>query len=107
MNDSAGQGSGAAGASGMGGGFGATQSMRAGWNDVPHFDREGHLWTQEQHERRRRRRMEEESAGYDRGGGGGQVFNFLFVTGVVVLAGFIPGLWGMAAGRTRRKDDNG
>ncbi|MCJ1243518.1 hypothetical protein MMC30_000715 [Trapelia coarctata] len=108
MNDSAGHSSssthGGMGNS-MGGGFGASQSMRAGWNDVPHFDREGHLWTQEQHERRRRRRMEEESAGYERGGGGGMVWNFLFVTGVVVLAGFVPGIWAMAGTRKRRDED--
>jgi len=79
--------------------------MRAGWNDVPHFDREGHLWTQEQHERRRRRRMEEEGAGYERSGGGGMVWNFLFVTGVVVLAGFVPGVWGMVGPRRAREED--
>ncbi|KAH9223566.1 hypothetical protein DL95DRAFT_379558 [Leptodontidium sp. 2 PMI_412] len=62
-------------------------------NDVPHFDREGHYRTQENHSRRwqRRRRME------DRQVPAGEVprsmlANFLFVGGILSLGIFVPSL---------------
>ncbi|KAH7356673.1 DnaJ domain-containing protein [Rhexocercosporidium sp. MPI-PUGE-AT-0058] len=62
-------------------------------NDVPHFDREGHYRTQENHSRRwqRRRVME------DRHVPAGEVprsmlANFLFVGGILSLGVFVPSL---------------
>ena len=54
-------------------------------NDVPHFDQEGHLRTQEQQERRRRRRMRD-GALDDYGDGGSLVVRFLLIGGIVSLA---------------------
>ncbi|CAD6581126.1 MAG: hypothetical protein ASARMPREDX12_001467 [Alectoria sarmentosa] len=72
------------------GGFGPAQG-HAGFNDVPHFDQEGHHRTQEQQDQRRRRRMEQESV--DFAGGGSVLFQFLLITAVVTLAFSIPTLF--------------
>ncbi len=70
-------------------GFPETQ---AGWdNDVPHFDRDGHFRTQAQQDERRRRRMAEGVMPTE--GGGSMLINFIFVSGIVSLAIFIPTLF--------------
>jgi len=92
MDGTAGKTNHTAGRSTLGGGFSAGQTHRSGWNDVPHFDRASHLWTQEQHERRRKRRLED--AGVPSSGrGGDMIFNFLMVTGVIILASLTPGIY--------------
>ncbi len=53
-------------------------------DDVPHFDREGHLRAQEQQEQRRKRRTQIDGFNHDREGS--ILFKFLLVSGVVVLA---------------------
>ncbi|MCJ1416849.1 hypothetical protein MMC32_003188 [Xylographa parallela] len=105
----AGEASGAAGRGGAaGGGFSPGQGPH-GWaagSDVPHFDREGHLWTQEQQEMRRKRRMEGEGREYD-ARGPGILFNFLLISGVVGFASLVTAAWREGVGfgeRERRKD---
>ncbi|MCJ1380533.1 hypothetical protein MMC17_003641 [Xylographa soralifera] len=98
-----------AGAGAAGGGFSPGQSPHgwAAWSDVPHFDREGHLWTQEQQEMRRKRRMEGEGAEYD-ARGPGILFNFLLISGVVGFASLVTAAWREGVGleeRERRKGD--
>ena len=72
------------------GGFGPGQAQ-SGW-DVPHFDREAHLRTQEQQQRRwmLRRRSGEEDAVY---GGAGMLIQFLLVGSVISLALVLPSLF--------------
>lgn len=52
-------------------------------NDVPHFDHEGHLRTQEQQELRRQRRLREESVRYEEGAS--MIIRFLLIGGIVSL----------------------
>ncbi|MCJ1321914.1 hypothetical protein MMC15_007259 [Xylographa vitiligo] len=111
----AGETSGAAGRDGAGastaagGGFSPGQGPHgwAAWSDVPHFDREGHLWTQERQEMRRKRRMEGEGAQSD-ARGPGILFNFLLISGVVGFASLVTAAWregvGLGEGERRKKD---
>ena len=85
-----------------GGGFGPGQGQ-AGFNDVPHFDQEGHHRTQEQQDQRRRRRMEEESVGFAEGSS--VLIQFVLVTAVVMFAFSIPTLFDRS--RDGRKKDEG
>lgn len=75
---------------GGGGGYGPGQAQ-TGW-DVPHFDREAHLRTQEQQERRwmLRRRNGEDDVGY---GGKGMLIQFLLLSGIVSVAVVLPSLF--------------
>ena len=82
-------------------GFG--QGSGVGWNDVRHFDREGHLWTHEQHELRRKRRMEAHRA-EEGSGSRGMVVNFALIGGIVGLACFLPAFWERAGTRRREGD---
>ena len=66
------------------GGMGPGQGQAGFSNDVPHFDQEGHLRTQEQQEQRRQRRLREESVGYE--DGGSMIIKFLLISGIVTLA---------------------
>ncbi|MCJ1289755.1 hypothetical protein MMC34_001288 [Xylographa carneopallida] len=107
----AGETAGAAGRGGAaaGGGFspGLGPHGWAAWSDVPHFDREGHLWTHEQQEMRRKRRMEGEGAQYD-ARGPGILFNFLLISGVVGFASLMTAVWREGVGleeRERRKEN--
>lgn len=85
------EGSGSAGTGDpIGGGFGPGRGQ-AGFNDVPHFNREGHHHTQEQQDQRRRKRLEEESVGFAEGGS--VLFQFLLITAVVTFAFSIPVLF--------------
>lgn len=84
-----------------GGGFAPGQGQ-AGFNDVPHFDQEGHHRTQEQQDQRRRRRMEEESVEFAEGGS--VLFQFFLVTAVVTFALLIPTLFDRS--KDGRKKDN-
>ncbi|KAM0803281.1 DnaJ domain-containing protein [Usnea florida] len=85
-----------------GGGFGTGQGQ-AGFDDVPHFDREGHYRTQEQQDQRRRRRTEGEGVGFVKRG---DVFSqFLMISALVTFAFSIPTLFDR--GRNGRKKDEG
>ena len=84
-----------------GGGYGPGQG-HAGFNDVPHFDQEGHYRTQEQQDRRRRRRMEEESIGFV--DGGSVLFQFFLVSAVISLALTIPAVFNTSRDERRKKD---
>lgn len=85
-----------------GGGFGPGQGQ-AGFNNVPHFDQEGHNRTQEQQDRRRRRRMEEESVGFAEGGS--VLFQFLLITAVVTFAFSIPTLFDSSKNGHKKRDE--
>ncbi len=84
-----------------GGGFGPGQAQ-TGW-DVPHFDREAHLRTQEQQQRRwmLRRRTAEEDAVY---GGAGMLIQFLLVGGVISLALVLPSLFQRDSEQKRKRE---
>jgi len=75
-------------------------------NDVPHFDREAHLKTQEKHSERwqRRRGMGE---GYVPTGEGprGTLANFLFVGGIISLGVFVPSFLFERIVRRRGKEE--
>jgi len=93
---------GTAGGGGFGGGgFGPGQAQ-SGW-DVPHFDREAHLRTQEQQQRRwmLRRRTGEEDGVY---GGAGMLFQFLLVGGVISLALVLPSLFERDSEQKRKRE---
>ncbi|KAL8643329.1 MAG: hypothetical protein Q9228_000051 [Teloschistes exilis] len=71
--------------------------------DVSHFDRDGHIRTQEQQDQRRQRRAGEEAVGNS---AGGSVFiNFLFVSGILAAACLIPTL--IAPRNINRKNNDG
>ncbi|KAI4162551.1 MAG: hypothetical protein LQ342_003782 [Letrouitia transgressa] len=66
-----------------------SEFAQARWsNDVPHFDHEGHLRTQEQQDQRRKHRAGDSSAQY--GSGGSIPLNFIFVSGVITTASLLP-----------------
>jgi hypothetical protein len=76
----------------MGGGMGPGQKP---WghdrtDDVPHFDREAHFRTYENHHRRQQRRMEEEQIRTAETRG--TFANFLFVGVIISLGVFVPSL---------------
>ena len=83
--------------------MGYGQGSGVGWNDVRHFDREGHLWTHEQQDLRRKRRME---GGRMDGGrdSRGFVLNFALIGTVVGFACFMPVLWEKALTRKREAE---
>ncbi|KAL9073191.1 MAG: hypothetical protein Q9161_003023 [Pseudevernia consocians] len=85
-----------------GGGFGPGQGQ-TGFNDVPHFDKEGHHRTQEQQDQRRRRRMKEESVEFAEGGS--VLIHFFLIAAVVTFALSIPTLFDRS--RDGRKKDGG
>jgi len=57
-------------------------------NDVPHFDREAHYRTQENHDKRRKKRISEHDIPV--GPNRGMLANFLFVSGIVSFGVFVP-----------------
>lgn len=85
----------AAGAS-SGGGFGPAGSPDNLDHDVPHFDRQGHIRTQEQQDQRRVRRVGEEAIDYVHGGS--VLLNFFFVSGILAVACLVPAVF------TKRKN---
>lgn len=85
-----------------GGGFGPGQGQ-AGYNNVPHFDQEGHHRTQEQQDQRRRRRLDEESVGS--ADGGSVLFQFFLVTAVITLALSIPTVFEKSKDGRKKKDE--
>lgn len=101
---------GAAAEEARGGGMGYGQGQ-AGWNDVPHFDREGHYRTQEQEDIRRQRRMRQENGLGEFAEGGSLLAKFVLICGVVGFAVWIPGvvegLMMGQRGRPRGKTDDG
>lgn len=86
----------------IGGGFGPGQGQ-AGFNDVPHFDHEGHHRTQEQQDQRRRRRMDEESVEFAEGGS--VMFQFFLITAVVTSAFLIPTILDRNRDGRKKKDE--
>lgn len=71
---------------------------------MPHFDRDGHFRTQEQHERRRRRRrMAAADGAVSFEGRGSMLLNFLFVGGIISLAIAVPTLFGRMVVRKRKE----
>ena len=84
-----------------GGGYRPGQG-HAGFNDVPHFDQEGHYRTQEQQDRRRRRRREEESVGFV--DGDSTLFQFFLVSAVISLALSIPTVFNTSRDTRKKKD---
>lgn len=63
-------------------------------NDVPHFDREGHFRTHVNQQNRRQQRKRESGWGEIPMGHAPRstLVNFLFVSGIIGLGVFIPGL---------------
>lgn len=85
-----------------GGGFGPGQGQ-AEFNDVPHFDHEGHHRTQEQQDQRRRRRLERESVEFTEGGS--VLFQFLLITAVITFTFSITSLFDKGEDRRKRKTE--
>jgi len=74
-------------------------------NDVPHFDREGHLNTQQKHSERWRRRkkgMEYVPSGES---SRSTLANFLFVGGIISLGIFVPSFLFERTVRKTRKEE--
>jgi hypothetical protein len=74
-------------------------------NDVPHFDREGHLSTQQRHSERWRRRkgMEYVPSGESPRS---TLANFLFVGGIISLGIFVPSfIFEKMMARRKRKEE--
>lgn len=86
-----------------GGGFGPGQGQ-AGFNDVPHFDQEGHHRTQEQQDQRRRRRLEEESVEF--AAGGSVLFQFFLITAVITSAFLIPAIFDRSRDARKKKNED-
>ncbi|KAL8693677.1 MAG: hypothetical protein Q9218_001534 [Villophora microphyllina] len=74
-----------------GGGYGSGSTSWGFDYDVSHFDRDGHMRTQEQQDQRRQRRTGEEAVGYSTGGN--VLVNFIFVSGMLAAACLIPALF--------------
>ena len=85
-----------------GGGFRRGQE-HVGFNDVPHFDQEGHHRTQELQDERRRRRIEDERVRF--ADSGSVVLQFSLVAAVITLALSIPTMFDKSKDRRRAKDD--
>ena len=83
---------------------------QAGWNDVPHFDREGHYRTQEQEDIRRQRRPRPDGGGGATPAGVSLLAKFVLLCGVVGFGVWIPfvgqGLIIEETGRARGKTDD-
>jgi len=98
---------GGTGQTGRAGGMGPGQAPfgQGEMNDVPHFDRAGHLKTQEKHSQRwqKRRGMGE---GYVPSGEAprGTLANFLFVGGIISLGVFVPSFLFERMVRRNRKE---
>jgi len=75
------------------GGMGPGQNPFGNAQDVPHFDREGHLRTHEKHAHRRQRRVTQDFIPDNPSSG--TLANFLFVGGIISLGIVIPSflLW--------------
>lgn len=83
------------------GGFGPSGSLDGFDHDVPHFDRQGHIRTQEQQDQRRVRRADEETVDYVNGGS--MLLNFFFVSGILAVASLAPGVF--VSRKNSRKSD--
>lgn len=89
---------------GGGGGFGPQHGTSGFDNDVPHFDREGHLRTHstiERLQRRRRRYMEKKlwETGPEGGSGAGGAFvQFFVISAIISIAVSVPGFFMRGAG---------
>ncbi|MCJ1340112.1 hypothetical protein MMC09_005406 [Bachmanniomyces sp. S44760] len=81
-----------------------TWHLNNDFNDVLHFDREGHFRTQDAQDKRRKLRAERKAEGASAWDdeGGSVVLRFCFVAGVVGLAALVP-LW-MGSERWERRD---
>ncbi|KAL8654350.1 MAG: hypothetical protein Q9226_003477 [Calogaya cf. arnoldii] len=74
-----------------GGGFGAAGSPDGLDYDVPHFDRDIHIRTQEQQDQRRQQRAGGTAADYS--GGENMLWKFIFVSGILAAACLLPALF--------------
>lgn len=81
----------ASGSASTAGGFGPAGSPDGLDNDVPHFDRQGHIRTQVQQDQRRVRRTGEGAIDYSTGGS--MLLNFFFVSGILAVACLVPVLF--------------
>ncbi|KAL8968753.1 MAG: hypothetical protein Q9183_002315 [Haloplaca sp. 2 TL-2023] len=87
------------------GGFGPSSSASDGWDyDVSHFDRDGHIRTQEHQDQRRRRKAGEEAV--ECGDGGNMIFNFLWVGGVLAVACIVPTVFAQGKSARRSGDED-
>ncbi|KAI4282965.1 MAG: hypothetical protein L6R38_002532 [Xanthoria sp. 2 TBL-2021] len=73
------------------GGFGPAGSPDGLDYDVPHFDRDIHIRTQEQQDQRRQQRAGGTAADYS--GGENMLWKFVFVSGILAAACLIPALF--------------
>jgi len=75
-------------------------------NDVPHFDREGHIRTHENNTRRwARRKGMEDGWMPEQGAPRGTLANFLFVGGIISLGILVPALVFEKMTKGGRKED--
>lgn len=86
------------------GGFGPAGSPDWWGNDVPHFDRQAHIRTQEQQDQRRVRRAGEAAIDYVHGGS--ILLNFVFISGILAVACLIPAILVNRKGERRRGHEN-
>ncbi|KAL8736373.1 MAG: hypothetical protein Q9181_002450 [Wetmoreana brouardii] len=97
----------ASGSDGMGasagGGYGHTRPSDGLNYDVSHFDRDGHIRTQEQQDQRRRRRAGEQAVDYSNGGN--VLVNFVFISGILAAACLIPTLFTRRSKNTSENSD--
>lgn len=84
------------------GGFGPAGSPDGLDHDVPHFDRDIHIRTQEQQDQRRQRRAGGTAADYS--GGENMLWKFVFVSGILAAACFIPALFDQRKGHHQSDD---
>lgn len=73
------------------GGFGPAGSPDGLDYDVPHFNRKGHIRTQEQQDQRRVRRAGGEAVDY--GNEGSILLNFFFISGILAVACLAPAIF--------------
>ncbi|CAL8582006.1 hypothetical protein XPA_007684 [Xanthoria parietina] len=84
------------------GGFGPAGSPDGLDHDVPHFDRDIHIRTQEQQDQRRQRRAGGTAADYS--GGENMLWKFVFVSGILAAACLIPALFDQRKGHHQSDD---
>ncbi|KAL8857344.1 MAG: hypothetical protein Q9178_006110 [Gyalolechia marmorata] len=85
------------------GGFGPAGSSDGLDYDVLHFDRDVHIRTQEQQDQRRQRRAGVEATDYS--AGENMLWKFVFVSGILAAACFIPALFDLRKESRRSRDE--
>ncbi|KAL6714916.1 hypothetical protein ACLMJK_007176 [Lecanora helva] len=87
-----------------GGGFGPGQGFAGLHDDVPHFDRKGHIRTQVRQEQRWSRRAQREGGTHV--DGGGVLVKFALISSVVVFAISVPTWFENSLKRRRIKEES-